>query len=189
MDFNPLKDLVEGIAAACDALANIADLFKKLVGGFEAAGTRRLRRRLLDTTVDFSWLIDYQSDLAASLRSYVVDAPALDPIARAERWEAVVERLCRVMTQLTIEISSLRSERSDFVLESTHGRLLHLFEIPSRLLMAIRTYGDRSGAPSTEAELKLLADAAGCYARLLVEADRARNEMNAYIKSLKAPKE
>ena len=185
MEISLLKDLVDAIGAAGDAIAKIADGFKHLVvtgvGGIDAARARATYGRLLNQSASLAALNFDQHALAGKLRSYVHEAPGLDPAARQKLWRAAILDVAAVLSSLTERLGALRDERSEFVLEPAFDRLSRLCGNPGSLLQWLL---DRD-SPESPDELRLVSEVAVCYARMVTEVDRARGEMNAYIKTLK----
>jgi len=186
-----LKDLVEAVGAGGDAIAKVTDGIKHLVAtgveGYDAARARRTYAKMLRLSARLVRLIDDKKALVRRLNAFVRDAPLLTGAEYQERWKKLVLfSLKPAKKRLDAELTVLYSLSDEFVLDPAYVSLVHLLDFPGRALEPIQ---GMYAAPSTAEELKVIGELADVYARLIVEFERAREEMSAYLKSLKSQKE
>src|SRR5262249_16821688 len=123
-----LKELVEAIGAAGDALKKLTDGLKHLVvtgvGGYDAAKARIVHARIVETRAMPSSLVASQFMMAKSLEEYVARAPKSDEQERQSAWSALVERMRHVLERVLELLGRVREDRSDFVLEPAYAKLV-----------------------------------------------------------------
>lgn len=183
-----LKDLADAIGSAGDAVAKIADGIKHLVvtgvEGYDATKDRISRLRILDASVRATRLSISQIAMHDELESFVIRQEQQDDQDRTAEWQAVLDATDPVLEEVLTLVDCLDKERSDFVLEPAYVQLRESLAARQRLLAELR----RMPPPASPEEVRLARKVSERYDVLIREVRRARDEMNTYIKSLKAPK-
>lgn len=184
-----LKDLVEALGDAGDAIGKIADGISRLVAtgveGYDAAQARLVHARLRHASRSFTALAMAQSGLSSTLRGYAEIAAQGRRVNLAEEWEPLEQLAGRLLQEVVSLLDVIRAERSDFVLEPVYRKLCRALEARQALLGQLK----QMSPPRYADELALVTKAARRYDELIRQLERATDEMNAYIKSLKAPKD
>ena len=180
-----LKDLGAALGDMGDAIGKIADGIKHAVvtgvEGYDAVKERRSQARLfgvISGSVDQSHLNIVATSEA---RAYISLKP-LNDAERSDDWTAVLEKVGKALANVSALTDDLGKERSDFVLEPAYVQLKMTLAARERLLDELR----RMSPPASAEELDVLNDAVARYDVLVHELDRARDGLNAYLKSRKA---
>jgi len=113
-----------------------------------------------------------------------VEQVQTDDRDRTAEWQAVLEATDPVLEEVVALVDQFEKERSDFVLEPAYVQLRASLAARQRLLAELR----RMSPPTSPEEVRLARKVTERYDVLIRELRSAREEMNAYIRSLKAPK-
>ena len=180
-----LRELVETIGAAGDALKKVTAGFKELVvtgvQGYDGVQARLLHQKLVDISKDTADLLVAQSSLPPTLGHYAGRAETMRPEQRASAWRNIVNQLRNILVVVDGLLNRVKQDRSDFVLEPAYLKLQQALAARSALLSQLIAIE----APASTEELAIIAEAGQRYAVLIRELESARDEMNAYVKTLK----
>ncbi len=176
-----LRDLVDAIGAAGEAISKLTAGFKDLVvtsaAGYKYVSAERERSHLIDISRRTGNLIVMQNvQVVQSLDEYVEIKHPSD-----EDWRQVVGNVNSTLTTVRALLSDVQSEKSDFVLEPAFATLNRTLAGRVSLLQQL----SQMGPPTTQGERKLLAQASEKYKVLIANAEQAVVELNAYVKARK----
>ncbi len=176
-----LRDLVDAIGAAGEAISKLTAGFKDLVvtsaAGYKHVSAERERSHLIDISRRTGNLIVMQNvQVVQSLDEYVEIKHPSD-----EDWRQVVGNVNSTLTTVRALLSDVQSEKSDFVLEPAFATLNRTLAGRVSLLQQL----SQMGPPTTQGERKLLAQASEKYKVLIANAEQAVVELNAYVKARK----
>ncbi|NUX59216.1 hypothetical protein [Paraburkholderia youngii] len=184
-----LKDLADAIGSADEGLAKIADGIKHLVvtgvEGYDATKERISRQRMLDASARAEHLLCSQSPMNADLKDFVSRQVQPDDGDRTAEWKWALEATEAVLDEVAALVDYLDTLRRDFVLEPAYVQLRESLAARQRLLAELR----RMPPPTSPEELQLVRKVTERYDVLILEFRQARDQMNAYIRSLKPQKE
>lgn len=176
-----LRDLVEALGAAGDAIIKITDGFKHLVvtgvSGYNYVAAERERSRLIDISRRTANLIVNQNiRVIQSLDEYLQHPNPTD-----SDWQRVVGNINATLSSVRALLQDVQAENGDFVLEPAYLALNRTLSARSSLLQQLSSLP----APSSKEERNVLRQASDKYKVLIANAEQAIMELNAYVKSKK----
>lgn len=184
MEIKPFKDLVEAVGAAGDAVAKITDGIKHLmaagVDGYDAVSARIVYRKLVKASAQYQELVAKQIETVGRWK-YADIVDTLCDRNMGDEWKIVPAGASRLLDQVSDLLTEFRRDRSDFVLEPAYAKIRELLGARVPLLEQLASMDP----PSSPEEVQMVRDIAERYDVLVEELRRARDEMNAYIKTLK----
>lgn len=174
-----LKDLVEAIGAAGDAIASLTDGVAHLVvtgsDAWSYVSAKRERNRLLDIssrTVDL--IAQKNVRVVTAIENYLsIQNPTSD------QWRTVTAALNRTLSDVLNLLEDVRSERGDFVLQPAYLTLHTSLNSRASALQQLSTLPP----PTSTEERELLRQANEKYKVLISNATKALVELNKYIAS------
>lgn len=189
INISVLKDHVDAIGSAGDAVAKIADGIRHVVTtgveGYDAVKVRRTLARL--TEVSSRCVTQTHSNVAviSAIERHTERQPLVSDDERHNNWAKVLESVETALSRASTLSEGLSYERSDFVLEPAYAQLQDSLAARKHLLAELRCMTP----PASFEELQLVRKVADRHHVLIRELRRARVGLNAYLKSLNAPKE
>lgn len=120
-----LKDLVEAVGAAGDAIAKLADGIGHLIAtgvkGYDAARARKVYKGLKEASADYVVLSSTQVPMRDALLEYGdrmrrVSHENLSERRLSNEWKIVAGEASRLLEQVSHLLIEIRRDRSDFVL-------------------------------------------------------------------------
>lgn len=172
-----LKDLVEAIGAAGDAIskltAGVRDLVIASNEGYNYVSAQRERNRLIDISSRTSTLIAQKKvRVIDSIEVYLeINNPT------AEQWAAVTTDLASTLDDVLILLNDVKEERGDFVLQRAYLDLSQSLNARVSVLQKVAALSP----PTTAEEKQILRQASNKYRILLSNAEDAVTELNKYI--------
>ncbi|MGF6633498.1 hypothetical protein [Paraburkholderia sp. MM6662-R1] len=193
MEINLFKDLVDAVGAAGDAISKVTDgvahMISTGVKGYDAARARIVYAKLLKASAQYEDLMAFQTPMTLDLRNLAESAEhgageRLDEKKLADRWNLVAADASQILLQVSELLDEIRRDRSDFVLEPAYAKIRQLLSARVSLLEQLVSMGP----PTSPEEATLVRNVEIRYDMLIYELALARDGMNTYLKSLKAPK-
>jgi sugar (pentulose or hexulose) kinase len=172
-----LKEIVETVGAAGDALGKLTEGVQKLVIAGDKAWNRvsaeRTRDRLADLSAATSGLATMQVVQTIPAIEQFVNNPS------AATWNVVVRRSNATLEQVYDILRALKSEKSDLVFQPAYSQLERALEARASLLA--RLVG--LPTPHTREELAEIRNLITAYKVLVIKLESARDELNRYAVS------
>jgi hypothetical protein len=174
-----LRELVDALGAAGDAISKLTDGFKHLivtgVSGYDYIAAERERARLIDISRRTANLIVTQNiRVVQSLDDYLdLESPT------NEDWQRVAYNLNLTLTSVRELLQDVQTENGEFVLEPAYLLLNQTLAARSSLLEQLINYP----APTSTDEREMLRQASVKYKVLIENAKQAIKELNTYVKS------
>ena len=175
-----LRELVDLIGAAGDALGKVADGFEKAVGAgvrtYDTVAARRTRSRLYDLRARLNMLAGVQNVLVFDSIPDYLDRP--DP----QTWRRVTEKLGDVSKRVAGLLNDLGEERSHFVTTESHAALVATLQARDNLISRLQAMPP----PASAEELAELRHAQEKYGVLIRNLVRASGALAAYLNEPRA---
>lgn len=170
-----LRELVDLIGAAGDALGKVADGFEKAVGAgvrtYDTVSARRTRSRLYDLRARLNMLAGVQNVLVFDTIGDYLDRP--HPVT----WRRVTEKLGDVSTRVAGLLDDLGEERSHFVTTEAHAALVATLQARNSLIARLQAMPP----PASAEEMAMLRHAREKYGVLIRNLVRASDALAAYL--------
>jgi hypothetical protein len=185
LSISVLKDLVEAIGAAGDAIKHLTDGFAYLissgVSGYDQAKARIVYDHLMDISVVATSLHIFQGTMPGGLIDYADRAPITNEAARKARWNEVVIQMKEILNSVLSLLERIERDRSDFVLQPAYVKLIETLRARSSLLQKLIDMEP----PNTSEEIALIKKSAIHYRALIERLEVARDELNNYLLGIK----
>ncbi len=173
---NVLRQVVDAVGAAGDAIGKLTDGVRKLLSagttGWDTLSARRTHQRLLDLSRLTSGLATEQTvEMMPGIQAYL-----LEPTP--SNWTRLQVQVDTVLARVTDLLGRLDHERSDLVLQPAYVQLQRAVTARRPVLAQLRGMPP----PRSKAEMKELRRLLTRYQVLAERLDSARDELNAYLR-------
>ncbi len=176
-----LKEAIDAVGAAGDAIAKLTDGIKHLVvtgaQGYDYVSAQREYARLKDLSArSRSLIMEQRVHVVENIDEYLqLSAPTQDD------WRRVAEKLGSTLKDVNALLTDVQNERSDLVLEDAYAKLSSSLAARANLLGKLAAM-DPPVSPEERAMLQTLQEK---YQVLLKNFEAAIEELNLYIKQHK----
>lgn len=172
-----LRELVDAIGAAGDAIASLTDGVAHLVvtgsDAYDYVSAKRERNRLIDIS---SRTVDLIAQKNVRVVTAIDDYLSI-PNPAPEQWQIVTFALNRTLSDVVLLLEDVRAERGDFVLQPTYLALSNSLNSRVAALQQLSALSP----PNSPEERELLKQANNKYKILITNATNAVTELNKYI--------
>lgn len=173
------KDIAEALGSAGDAISRITDGVKHLVeSGDSAYGIVQARV----TYNKLKKISRMSSELRMSQNVSVLNS--IDAFLQSpshERWRAVTTTLDETIIKVNSILKDVRLDNSDFILEKAYRDLAGTLQTRSAMITSLR----HVQMPTTPEEFAALREVNYNYKMLMIQLDKAIDDLNIYLKNHK----